>query len=226
MYVVWGLLLLLLAAQFIYDAPLEHHADPMRTPLLSQAPWFFLWVQGLLKFGDTLLMGLVVPGVLFVLLFILPLIDWCAKSPGKDRSIAVILVLLSGLGLVGLSMVGTSEHGIERSPMDRFIQRYIPEEGGSPLEKIPFDDLRSGIYGSSAETATEEDSLLHMFLQDFQRDVKRLIRETGNQSLEATMVIDEWQKDLKRITLRLKWQEKGQVQSKDGHVYAYNQAGQ
>ena len=54
-------LVLLAAAIFFYDAPLESHANPLKTPLEAQAPWFFLWVQGLLKLGSKTLMGVVVP---------------------------------------------------------------------------------------------------------------------------------------------------------------------
>jgi quinol-cytochrome oxidoreductase complex cytochrome b subunit len=34
---------------FAFNAPLEHHADPFRTPLHTTAPWYFLWIQGMLK---------------------------------------------------------------------------------------------------------------------------------------------------------------------------------
>jgi hypothetical protein len=34
---------------FVFHAPLEHHSDPLRTPLHTTAPWYFLWIQGLLK---------------------------------------------------------------------------------------------------------------------------------------------------------------------------------
>ncbi len=52
---------------FAFHAPLEHHEDPFRTPLHSTAPWYFLWIQGLLKdafllptlrFTDQILTGL------------------------------------------------------------------------------------------------------------------------------------------------------------------------
>ncbi len=36
-------------AAFVFHAPLEHHSDPFRTPLHTTAPWYFLWIQGLLK---------------------------------------------------------------------------------------------------------------------------------------------------------------------------------
>jgi quinol-cytochrome oxidoreductase complex cytochrome b subunit len=32
-----------------YSAPLEHHADPLVTPNHTVAPWYFYWLQGLLK---------------------------------------------------------------------------------------------------------------------------------------------------------------------------------
>jgi quinol-cytochrome oxidoreductase complex cytochrome b subunit len=34
---------------WFFHGPLEHHSDPFRTPLHSTAPWYFLWIQGLLK---------------------------------------------------------------------------------------------------------------------------------------------------------------------------------
>ncbi|WP_051309620.1 cytochrome b N-terminal domain-containing protein [Desulfogranum japonicum] len=221
MYVIWATLILLVIAQFFYDAPVEHHADPEHTPFVSQAPWFFLWVQGLLKFGDTLLMGLAVPALVFLGLFIFPCIDRSARSPGKDRSLATILVLLAGLGLVALSLTGTSEHGIAQSPVDRFMERYIPDEGAGLMEKIPYAALAPGIYGPSNQTTQEKPVLL----QNFQQEIQRLSKDMGNPSLEATMVIDEWQENLKRITLRLKWQEKGQIQNRAGHLYVYNFTG-
>ncbi len=41
--------LIVLYSAYLFHGPLEHHADPFRTPLHSTAPWYFLWIQGLLK---------------------------------------------------------------------------------------------------------------------------------------------------------------------------------
>lgn len=34
---------------YFFHAPLESHSDPFRTPLHTTAPWYFLWIQGMLK---------------------------------------------------------------------------------------------------------------------------------------------------------------------------------
>ncbi len=70
-----GTLLLIAAALTFYNAPLESPTNPPRTPLETEAPWFFLWVQGLLKLGDKTVWGVLVPGVLGLLLLIFPWLD-------------------------------------------------------------------------------------------------------------------------------------------------------
>lgn len=45
-----GFLLLLAILYFGYfDSPLETHANPQKTPLDTKAPWYFWWLQGMLK---------------------------------------------------------------------------------------------------------------------------------------------------------------------------------
>ncbi len=34
---------------WVFHAPLQEHSDPLHTPLHTTAPWYFLWIQGLLK---------------------------------------------------------------------------------------------------------------------------------------------------------------------------------
>ncbi|MER3459294.1 MAG: hypothetical protein C4309_12280, partial [Chloroflexota bacterium] len=60
-------------ALFVHHAPLEHHADPQVTPLHTTAPWYFLWIQGLLKLGDKTFFGVILPfGIVFPFLAVLP----------------------------------------------------------------------------------------------------------------------------------------------------------
>ncbi|MBI3159491.1 MAG: cytochrome bc complex cytochrome b subunit [Chloroflexi bacterium] len=45
-----GILALLLILYFdLFNSPLETHANPQATPLDTKAPWYFWWLQGLLK---------------------------------------------------------------------------------------------------------------------------------------------------------------------------------
>ncbi len=85
-------------AAFAFHAPLEHHSDPFRTPLHTTAPWYFLWIQGMLKdpivlpilrgidntFGLSIVknyydspavQGVILPTLIFIVLFAVPYID-------------------------------------------------------------------------------------------------------------------------------------------------------
>jgi quinol-cytochrome oxidoreductase complex cytochrome b subunit len=75
-YTALGLLLLVLGVTvFGYHAPLESIANPQVTPLDTEAPWYFWWLQGMLKLGDKVLMGIIIPTILVALLVALPYID-------------------------------------------------------------------------------------------------------------------------------------------------------
>jgi quinol-cytochrome oxidoreductase complex cytochrome b subunit len=49
MWIAIATFLVTVYAVYFFHAPLEHHSDPFRTPLHTTAPWYFLWIQGLLK---------------------------------------------------------------------------------------------------------------------------------------------------------------------------------
>ena len=109
--IVAGIVLLLLSA--IIPAPID-------TPLVengalagdSQAPWFFLWIQETLQWGDPFLWGVVLPLVAVILLGLLPYILPNAKKEELGRwlppgnrlgqivgiSIIAIIFLLTVLG--------------------------------------------------------------------------------------------------------------------------------
>ncbi len=97
-----SILLVLLAAFF--PAPI---APPMDAILAqasaAQAPWFFLWVQDLLRFGDPFWLGVIVPLGLLVFLAFLPYIlpspaprelgKWWPKG-GRMAQVTILLITL------------------------------------------------------------------------------------------------------------------------------------
>ena len=109
-----GLAVLLLVAAFI-PAPL---ASPM-SEVTSQAadakaPWFFLWVQQLLKWGDAFWMGVFVPllilGILGAIPYLLPAVRseelgrWFPPS-GRPAQVLTILLVLGVLILTLLAIL-------------------------------------------------------------------------------------------------------------------------
>ena len=97
--IVVGTVVLLTTAAFFYAAPLEHHADPQKTPFDTHAPWFFLWVQGLLKLGDRSLMGVIIPTLIVAMLLAVPYLDRNARRLPRKPPLALSL---GALGLAAL----------------------------------------------------------------------------------------------------------------------------
>jgi quinol-cytochrome oxidoreductase complex cytochrome b subunit len=65
-----GAILLLLS--IIFNPGLGPELDPTKVVGEASAPWFFLWIQELLRWGDPLWMGFLIPFILFVLLCAIP----------------------------------------------------------------------------------------------------------------------------------------------------------
>jgi quinol-cytochrome oxidoreductase complex cytochrome b subunit len=105
---------LLLIATFL-PAPIE---QPMSTTLVSlaesRAPWFFLWVQELLKLGDPFLWGIAVPVIVLALLALIPYIfprasrseselgRWLPRS-GRAAQLFVIILVVAIITLTVLA---------------------------------------------------------------------------------------------------------------------------
>jgi len=105
-------LLLLLA--ILVPAPIAPAIENITTiPGDSLAPWFFLWVQQMLKWGDPLLWGVFVPLIMLTILIIIPyglpipknaeLGRWLPKS---NRLAQIILVVMASLVIL-LTLLGT-----------------------------------------------------------------------------------------------------------------------
>jgi quinol-cytochrome oxidoreductase complex cytochrome b subunit/mono/diheme cytochrome c family protein len=111
-----GILLLLLA--IFIPAPL---AAPLQgTPTLdtdTRAPWFFLWVQQLLKLGDPFLLGVLLPVVILIVVTLIPYVlpapsrqelgRWFPAS-GRLAQFVVSLLAIIIIALTLLALMPTS----------------------------------------------------------------------------------------------------------------------
>ena len=107
---------LVLAALFLatilgYAAPLEDQADPFLTPPHAQAPWYFLFLQGLLKITPKIVGAFLVPAIIITGLFALPYLD---RGPATARrgKLALVVVIIVGLVWALLTYLGTPAFGI------------------------------------------------------------------------------------------------------------------
>lgn len=220
-----GLLALIAASIFLYDAPLETHANPQRTPLETEAPWFFLWVQGLLKLGDVTLLGVAVPLALVALLLAVPYLDRSPHRRLRKRPLALALTTAGVAALLTLSYIGTPRFGIALPPATVIAQTLAPEEGVGPLRSIPFDALPVGVYVVGVDDPAGLPATFGRVFAEYGRQVK-LASERGRlPDAQAFLIVQEWQQDLKRVTLRIGWTDaqRGSRQTYERDLYLHRQ---
>jgi quinol-cytochrome oxidoreductase complex cytochrome b subunit len=101
---------LFLATALGYSAPLEDQANPYLTPPHAMAPWYFLFLQGLLKITPKIVGAFLVPVAIVGLLFALPYLDRGPASP-RRRIWALVLAVVLFLVWAVLTYLGTPAYG-------------------------------------------------------------------------------------------------------------------
>ena len=147
-FAVTSFILIVLVTWF-YHAPLETHADPQVTPLGTTAPWYFLWLQGLLKLGDKVLMGVILPTIIIVFLLAIPYLDTTPSRRWANRRFAFTIAFVLLAALVALSYMGLAEFGVKTSADSEVIHELVKEPAHNHmgvLLPIPFDQLVPGMY--------------------------------------------------------------------------------
>lgn len=124
---------------WFFHAPLENHADPQVTPLHTTAPWYFLWLQGLLKLGDKVVMGIVLPTVIFGLFFVLPYIDLTPSRRYAHRRMMLTAATVTTFAWTVLTYMGTPWYGVDTAADIEIAQELIPMEGVGAVRAVPFD---------------------------------------------------------------------------------------
>lgn len=228
-----GTFLTVVVTAFFYaGAPLEHIANPQQTPLDTKAPWYFLWLQGMLKLGDKTLMGIILPTIIFGLLFAVPYIDRNPHRSLHKRPLAVAIGLLTVLVLVVLSYMGTPGFGIETPVATRIVQDLAPEEGTGPLHSIPFDQMQTGVYEVNVtqpvRMCPQLDfgcAELEAVFAEYTRRINQATEDGRLSDTEAFLVIEDWQSDLKKITPRILWNdpETGEPRVYERHIFLHKQ---
>ncbi len=186
----------------LFHATLEPHADPLVTPLHTTAPWYFLWLQGMLKLGDKVFWGLIAPGIIFNFLFVLPYIEVGPSRRYIDRRIGLSACALTMIVLAILTFMGTPFYGVSSSADQEVFAHLIPETHPGPIRAAGYEVVDDGTYelfGDHHELSFELRELMHVYEHEIEKYQKRgeLLQAEGN------MVVEPWGVDLKRITLNM-----------------------
>jgi quinol-cytochrome oxidoreductase complex cytochrome b subunit len=130
-YAAVAIALLTIASGTFYNAALETHSNPLVTPNHTVAPWYFYWLQGLIKIPhilpvlpeglssqfDTLvfnvtgitpkiLWGIIIGPVIPLLLMVIPYIDPNPSRRYADRKVMITLGVLFEVVILYLSLAG------------------------------------------------------------------------------------------------------------------------
>lgn len=206
-------LLALIALGIYPGAPLEHHANPLRTPTHTEAPWYFLWVQGLLKLGDATLMGVLLPLALVLALFLLPYLDRNPSRRAADRRGAIYIAMILSAALVVLTWMGTPQYGVRLAPAEEIAQQVLPEEGAGLVSALSWQDLPPGDWDTRTYAASSAPPALRQALAQIQQRLDgedARARAGGGPGLPAgyaKLAIEQWQPGLRKVTLRVFWQD-------------------
>jgi hypothetical protein len=186
------------------------------------------------------IMGIVLPTILGILLLGVPYID---RNPHRSlfkRPVAVGFGLLFTLAIVALSYMGTPAYAIQTPAATRILQDLAPEEGIGPMREVPFDQLRVGTYEVSStiprnlctDAPTGCPALTRVFVE-YSQQVNKAATDVNLQpyqrlpNAQAIMLIEDWQQDLRKVTLRIVWDDVATGQSKtyERHIFLHRDHG-
>lgn len=193
--------LMMVSAATWYSAPLESRAQPNVTPLDTKAPWYFWWLQGMLKLGDPTWMGVILPGLIVLLLAAVPYIDNNPYRLAKRRPIAVAQGVLATIAILILSYMGLPQWGIETPPATRIIQDIAPQEGVGPLRELGYAGVPLGTFDTDTYQLPPNPTEFDLLFAEFQRRVK----EAPLVAPHGEWKIDLWQPTLKRVHMEISW---------------------
>ncbi len=197
--------LMVFATTFFFTAPLESIANPQSTPLHTVAPWYFYWLQGLLKIADKTIAGVYVPGILLVLLMGIPYLDRNPSRRGRDRRVAIVSGVVAGIVILILSWMGTPYYAVQGAPAVEIVQELMPEEGMGPVREMGYANLPIGVYDTRENPESTSEELNHV-LHEFEAGIAAFDKkDKAFNDAYGVLTISQEQPQLKRITWELFW---------------------
>ncbi|MCZ7670714.1 MAG: cytochrome bc complex cytochrome b subunit [Chloroflexi bacterium] len=212
-------LFLVVGSLWFWDAPLEHHADPVVTPLHVVAPWYLSWSQGWLKLGDkTLVVGFI--PLLLVAFIVMPYFEVGKSRRYANRRVGLSVAMLFIAFMLVSNWMGTPEYAVESSPDIEVATKMLPEEGVSALLGVPPEYLWEGEF-LPGEVVTDNPHLtytLAVFAEEMARHSCTLIpgttiggialpacKEDDNKMPDpyATLTIESFQEGLSKIIIHI-----------------------
>jgi len=207
--------IIIMMVAFFYHAPLENIANPLDTPFHTVAPWYFLWIQGLLKLGDKTLMGVIIPGILGGMFTLMPYFDVGPYRYYGKRRLAISTGFLFVALLMILTWMGTPFFAVQSSLDQEIYFEMAPVEKVGVIHQVAYEDLQDGIEyglldvdGDWREQIPEESELYHA-MEEYQELVDHArespVSRGGLPNAAATLEIDQLQPQLVVVNMEIVW---------------------
>src|SRR3990170_6291275 len=178
-YVFALVAILVLASAFNwgYHAPLEPHADPLVTPLHTTSPWYFLWIQGMMKMGDKLIFGAIIPfGIVLPLIVVWPYLEVGPSRRYGSRRFGLSIAAFSLIGTAVLTYMGTPWFAVETSPDQEAVAVLLPQTSPGPLRQADWEQLPYGTF-EAGQWAQAPTRTLSRLLETFDEEVEKAGRD-------------------------------------------------
>ena len=194
--VIWTALLILMVTVGNWHAPLEPHADIQVTPLHTTAPWYFLWLQGMLKLGDKVFWGVNAPGILVKFVFVMPYLEDGPSRKYQHRRVGLTVGAVTIAVFSILTFMGTPYYAVSSSADQEVVTALIPQTHPGPLRTAAYDELLPGKYSSDKWNSAPTDALRHV-MELFDKEIDKYGSELPG--AEGILTITNWQVGLKKI---------------------------
>lgn len=190
--------------------------DPIVLPILLWLRDTF-WIDLVQFYDSALWQGIVAPLGMFALLLAVPYVDalwdklW-GRAPsrlGKNRKLGIALGLVALGGLVLFSFIGAAP--VPSTPARALAQEFLPDDCGraafpllpaecGEVRRIGYAAVPPGTY-ALANYATPSADRFENWL--FKMQVR--LQQMAWADARGSLIVEEWQTNLKKITLRITW---------------------
>jgi hypothetical protein len=205
--------------------------DPVVLPIL-RAMRDAIGIDLVQFYDSAAIQGVILPTIIFGIIFAIPYIDeawerFWGRTPsrlGKNRKLGLGIAIVSLVLFVVFSYFGTPYFGVSAPPAVEIGQEFIPEECVLPpiplllddcgeVRQLGFEGLPAGNYelaqhATPPANAEEFDRLLAQMQKSVAREAKHA-KDTGGKAgladAQGFFIVEEWQTNLKKVTLRITW---------------------
>ena len=177
----------------------------------------------MLKLGDKVLWGVIIPTILVGALLVFPYVELGPSRRYGDRRIGLSGAAVSVYLLASLSFMGSPWYAVQSSADIEVLAELLPQTHPGPVRTTEWEELDLGTFEAADWRAAPTPALeevLHEFDQALAEHDDELTEAEG------VLVVEAWQPDLKKLTFRILWTsaETGEARESSQTTYLHRES--